>query len=97
MGDKDFHRTLQQYYDAYWFRIAGPEDFKKIAQRRVTEKAHEIDALYKRWMLEQHGDEDIGTGTMDSLLKTLLSTDRNIPPEKLDEFLKELESVLKQQ
>jgi len=47
-------------------------------------------------MNQMHGDEDIGPGTLDSVMKTVLSTNQDIPQDQLDDLLKELNNVLNQ-
>ena len=96
MGNQNFLSAIKTYYDSYWFGIAGPEDFKQIAQRKSPSKSKAIDALFQRWINEMHGDEDIGPGTLDAVLKTVLSTNDDISAEKLDDLLKELDKILKE-
>ena len=96
MGHGAFLSAIKSYYDAFWFGIAGPEDFKSIAQQKSRGKNQEIEDLYQRWMNGLHGDEDIGPGTFDGVMKTLLSTNQQIPADKLDDLLKELDQILKQ-
>jgi hypothetical protein len=94
MGHTAFLSAVKTYYDSFWFGIAGPEDFKKIAKRKAPGKAQAIEALFQRWMNGQFGDQDIGPGTLDGVLKTVLSTNQNIPKDNLDELLKELNKIL---
>ncbi len=96
MGDSSFFAAMKAYYDSFWFRIATPEDFTKVAKRHAPAKQQEIDALYRHWMLEMHGDEDIGPGTFDALLKTVMAGNPGIPTDNADQLLKQLEEFLKQ-
>jgi hypothetical protein len=96
IGHEAFLSAIKSYYDAFWFGIAGPEDFKKIAQQQSRGKSKDIENLFQRWMNGLHGDEDIGPGTFDGVMKTVLSTNQEIPADKLDDLLKELDQILKQ-
>ncbi len=96
MGDAPFFAAWKNYYDAYWFRTASPDSFKEIAEKKTPGKSKVIEATYQRWMNQMHADEDIGPGTLDAVMKTVLSTNQNIPQDKLDDLLKELNSVLDQ-
>jgi len=96
MGDAAFFSAWKTYYDAYWFRTAGPEGFKNLAKMGMPAKSKEIEALFQRWMNQMHGDEDIGPGTLDAVIKTVLSTNQDISADKLDELLKDLNGILNQ-
>jgi Peptidase family M1 domain len=96
MGDLAFFSAMKAYYNSFWFRIAGPEDFKTVAQRKAPSRSQSIARLFQRWMNEVHGDEDIGPGTLDAVMKTVLSTNQQIPADKLDDLLKDLDEILKQ-
>jgi hypothetical protein len=96
MGDVPFLASWKAYYNAYWFRTAVPESFKDIAEKEDPAKAKQIEATFQRWMNQMHGDEDIGPGTLDSIMKTALSTNQDIPQDKLDDLLKELNQILQQ-
>jgi len=94
MGDPSFFTTIKSYYDSFWFRIAAPDDFTKVAKRNAPGKQQQIDALYRRWMLETHGDEDIGPGTFDALLKTVMAGNPSIATDNADQLLQQLEEIL---
>ncbi len=96
MGEAPFLSAVKTYYDAYWFDIAGPEDFKKVAQRKAPSKSPEIEALFQRWMNEMHGDEDIGAGSLEDLMRTVLSTNENLPADQFKDLLNELDNILKE-
>ena len=97
IGDAAFLSAVKTYYDRFWFEIAGPEDFKKIAQKKSPAKSKAIEDMFQRWMNGLHGDEDIGPGTLDGLFKTVLSINEDIPSDKLDDLLKELNQILEKQ
>lgn len=96
MGDAAFFAAMQTYYDSYWFKIAEPEDFLEIAQRKAPSKKTEIAELFQRWMKETHGDEDIGQGSLQDILKVMMQGNPDVNPEdleQLDELLKQLEEI----
>ena len=95
MGDAAFIDAARRYYNEYWFRIAGPKDFTRIAEQRLPAKRDEIAAAFKRWIEETHGDEDIGPGTLDALLPLILPAGTGALPEDQKELLKQLEEMLK--
>jgi hypothetical protein len=112
MGDRPFYAALKDYYNSYWFRIAGPQDFTTVAAGELPAKADDINALYRRWIEEKHGDEDIGQGTLDAVLKTvmpegagvasdqmedLLKQLQGMKPDQMQDLLKDLEGILKEQ
>jgi len=97
MGDVPFFASWKGYYDSYWFRTAVPESFKDIAEKKAPAKSKAIEATYQRWMNQMHGDEDIGPGTLDAVMKTVLSTNQDINQDQLDDLLKELNNVLNPQ
>ncbi len=76
MGHTPFMSAVKTYYNSFWFGIAGPDDFKKIAQRKSPGKSKAIEDLFQRWMNGLHGDEDVGPGTLDGVMKTVLSTNQ---------------------
>jgi hypothetical protein len=95
MGDDAFFAALKKYYKQYWFGIAGPYDFKLVAEELQPKKKEALEAVYKRWMEEQHGDEDIGKGSLDSLIATLLKSNSSIS-DTMDEkeLMKEIQKLL---
>jgi hypothetical protein len=61
MGKKRVARFLRRYLSRFAFRQAGPEDLLRLAKRVVRRQDRpKIEALYRRWLEETHGDEDIG-------------------------------------
>ncbi len=96
MGDDVFFAALKKYYKQFWFGIAGPYDFKQVAQELQPKKKEVLESVYKRWMEEQHGDEDIGEGSLESLLATILKGNSISPTMDEQELLKEVEKLLNQ-
>ncbi len=74
VGDEVFFESLREYYRKFAGRIAGPRDLLEIVQARAPEAGAET--IYRRWIEEMHGDEDIGAGSLlgiGDILKHLLS------------------------
>lgn len=97
IGDDAFFAALKKYYKQYWFGIAGPYDFKLVAEEIQPRKKEVLEAVYKRWMEEEHGDEDIGEGSLDSLIAMILKNNSTFS-DSMDEkqLLKEIEKLLDQ-
>jgi hypothetical protein len=53
-------RFLKAYAARFAFRQARPEDLLKTAEA-VLKKKLKVRRLYRRWILENHGDQDVGT------------------------------------
>ncbi|MBI3270145.1 MAG: M1 family metallopeptidase [Planctomycetes bacterium] len=58
-GVKAWEAGVQEYYRAYFFGIAPPRGLTD-AVAKASGRAAEVDRLYRRWILETHGVEDIG-------------------------------------
>lgn len=95
MGDAAFFEALKRYYNEYWFRIAGPNDFTTVAEQRLPGKKTEIRATFKRWIEETHGDEDIGPGTLEALMPEILSMNPGAMNSDQQDLLKQLQDLLK--
>jgi aminopeptidase N len=100
VGDAAFFAALRDYYDRFWFRIAGPQDFTLVLRDHVpAAQQAAVSALYRHWINETHGDQDIGRGDLQSLMNTLLKgqgqgtllddTEQKDLLKLLDELLKE--------
>jgi aminopeptidase N len=75
VGKKVFLRLLKKYARLHAFRQATPDDLFRVAVAATKKKAR-VKALIKRWIEENHGDEDIGTldmSAMDQLINQLSS------------------------
>jgi hypothetical protein len=71
-GKKAFLRFLKAYASRLAFRQATPDDLLRVATSLLPKK--KVQALYQRWIRENHGDEDIGTvdfSDMDRLIQQL--------------------------
>jgi hypothetical protein len=62
VGDAVLFGALRDYYGNWNGRIAGPATLKLAVQAKAPTKRPQIEALYKRWVEEAHGQEDIGGG-----------------------------------
>ncbi|HET6267924.1 MAG TPA: hypothetical protein VFG11_09410, partial [Acidobacteriota bacterium] len=65
------------------------------AKSEARAKSEDIDALYQRWIKQQHGDEDIGPGTLDALMKTITAINPELSNTDADEVLKQLQEIIK--
>jgi hypothetical protein len=68
MGDEPFYRGLRGYVDAYRFRQACSDCLTRELGKASPAHAKALEKLRVRWWKEAHGDEDLGTATMGSLL-----------------------------
>jgi len=76
VGDAAFFAALRDYSESYAGKLAGPRSLIDIVAARAP--AAKVDALYRRWIEEMHGDEDISGGapaTFDELLRKALTPD----------------------
>lgn len=96
VGDPIFFNSIKVYYNKFWFRIAGPDDFTKVLQQQAPNKSEKIQALYTRWISELHGDEDIGPGTFEAVMNTILSASPETISKDQEDLLKQLHELLKQ-
>ena len=60
VGDPVFFAALREYYAKYRGRLAGSRALLEIIQVKAPEA--NVAALYRRWIEETHGDEDITGG-----------------------------------
>jgi hypothetical protein len=62
VGDATFFAALREYYSRYGSKLADPYAFREIIEAKSPAKKAAIAALFKRWIEETHGDEDISGG-----------------------------------
>ncbi len=74
VGDEAFFAALREYYARYNDKIAGPRSFLEIVAAKSPAKKAQVAALYKHWIEEAHGSEDIsgGMGNISDLLGGVL-------------------------
>lgn len=94
-GADAWERAAHEYYRSYFLATAPPRGFTDVVAR-VSGRAAEVDRLYRHWILETHGVEDIGAeaSLLDNpLLKELLGgAGKGVDAKDL----KELEELLKE-
>jgi hypothetical protein len=96
MGDEAFFSAMKKYYKKFWFQTAGPYDFRDIAQSIQPNNKEKLEAVFKHWMEEEHGDADIGQGSMEALLATIMEGNSMGPAMDEKQLMKELENLLNQ-
>ena len=67
VGDEAFFASLREYYARYNGKLAAGDSLQIIMREKSPDKAAPIDALYRRWILEKHGDQDITGGKVADL------------------------------
>ncbi|HOX43910.1 MAG TPA: M1 family metallopeptidase [Myxococcota bacterium] len=70
LGGKALLKGLKAYARAHAFRQAEPADLV-AALAKASAKPDQARALYRRWIEETHGDEDIGGISMDAVMQDL--------------------------
>ncbi|MCP4606947.1 MAG: M1 family metallopeptidase [Proteobacteria bacterium] len=64
VGDATFFSTLRDYVRAYRFRIAPRRAFiDMLAKNNI-----QVSSIARRWLDEQHGDEDLGTADLSQIM-----------------------------
>lgn len=91
IGSEAFDKSLQQYYKTNAFRVATPADLVTCFEANSSNAAN-VAALHRRWIMEEHADEDIaatvpGTDMLNDLMKDLLPP--GFDTEQLEEMLKQ--------
>ncbi len=61
LGEETVLSALRRYAEAHAFRVASPADLRAALVAAAPSRAAEVDGLWRRWMEEAHGDEDLGT------------------------------------
>jgi hypothetical protein len=94
MGDEAFFSAVKKYYKKFWFQTAGPYDFRDIAVSSNPANKEKVEAVFKHWMEEEHGDQDIGQGSLESLLATIMEGNSTSPVIDEQQLMKEVEKLL---
>lgn len=68
LGDKAFFGALQTYVKQYYLGWAPPQGLRTAMTNADPSKGSKVAALSQRWLEQAHGDEDLGKGSMDSIL-----------------------------
>jgi hypothetical protein len=71
IGDAAFFGALHDYYAAQSGKLAAPPDLLRAFVARAPQQKTQIAALWKRWIEETHGDEDITGGAPTGLADML--------------------------
>jgi hypothetical protein len=65
VGDPVFSSSLREYYVKYRGKLAGPRALLEIVQAKAPSAG--VDTIYRHWIEEAHGDEDISGGPVTGL------------------------------
>lgn len=71
VGDAAYFGALQDYFARYNDKLAGPKSLRTLMEARSPGQKAQIEALYKRWIEEAHGSEDIGAGMAGDLTQMI--------------------------
>ena len=96
-GDEPVLQALGRYAEATRFGVAEDHDLLAALQTIEGAEPDEVHALWERWILETHGDEDIGNPLEDllgSTLQGLLGGDADQLEGLLEESLGLLQELL---
>ena len=69
LGEADFLKTARSYYNTYKFSFAPEEGFINVAKKEHPKLKNKIDALYQRWIIEEHMYEDIKGNFIEEVAK----------------------------
>jgi hypothetical protein len=72
-GDEAFFAALRAYARKYRFQQAPPSAFID-GLAKGSRDAPKIRALAQRWLEQRHGDEDLGSATLESMLSSITGT-----------------------
>lgn len=61
-GDQAFFAALRDYYGRFDNKLATAQSLLGAFKGQSPQKAAQIDALYQRWIVQTHGDDDITGG-----------------------------------
>ena len=69
LGEDNFLKTARAYYNKYKFSFAPEEGFINVAKKENPKFKSKIDALYRRWIIEEHMYEDIKGNFIEEVAK----------------------------
>jgi hypothetical protein len=92
VGDQSFFDGLREYVAQNRFRVAGPEALMTILARGPH--AGEVKAAANRFLVEKHGDEDLGPPDLGKILSDVMGTDVSAHAPMLEQLLKPLLGAL---
>ena len=61
LGEETMLAALRRYAEANAFAVATPDALRSALVAAAPSHSAEVDGLWRRWMEEAHGDEDLGT------------------------------------
>jgi hypothetical protein len=68
VGDEAWVRALKSYVEQHRYRWVTAKTFTELVARQNPGSAKKLEALRQRWWNGAHGDEDLGTLDLDSML-----------------------------
>jgi hypothetical protein len=68
IGDAKFDAALQKYFSLYRGKMATDDDLIQTFKTADPAQSDQIDDLYQHWVLQLHGDADIGALSISDLL-----------------------------
>jgi hypothetical protein len=68
LGDAAFFGALQEYVKRYYLAFAPDNAIEDVMTRAAGAKGQQVTALTKRWLLESHGDDDLGKPSMGGMM-----------------------------
>lgn len=95
VGEDAWERALKTYVEQYRYRWVTSKTLTEVASKQSPSQGRQLDLLRKRWLEETHGDEDVGTMSLEDLLQG--AQQGNPSDAQLDpEAMKMLNDLLKQ-
>jgi len=71
VGDEAFFASLREYYARYNDHLASAHSLRGIVEAHAGEKKSQVEELYKRWIEQAHGSEDVGAGAAGDLTQMI--------------------------
>lgn len=95
VGDEAWEKALKAYVEQYRYRWVTSKTMTEVATKQSAGHGRQLETLRKRWLEETHGDEDVGTMSLEELL--LQGAQGTSSDPQLDaESMKLLNDLLKQ-
>ncbi|MBL8935576.1 MAG: aminopeptidase [Archangium sp.] len=96
VGEETWERTLKAYVEQSRYRWVTSKTVTEVAAKQSPSQARQLELLRRRWLEETHGDEDVGTMSLEDLLQGAqqgTGSDAQLDPEAmklLNDLLKQL-------
>ncbi|MCA3013402.1 MAG: aminopeptidase [Myxococcaceae bacterium] len=68
VGEDGWEKALKAYVEQHRYRWVTSKTLTEVASKLAPGKARGLEALRRRWLEETHGDEDVGTFAIETLL-----------------------------